>query len=82
MTGTIVGGHASALPTATRATDQVKRLADDAMAQRLGHRFGLRVHVQLRVDALHMEGDGIDAAAKRGGGGLVAVPLGQQAEDP
>ena len=52
------------------------------MAQRLGHGFGLGVHVQLRVDALHVEGDGIDAAAERGGGGLVAVTLGQQAEEP
>src|SRR4029453_9798030 len=51
-----------------RNEPQCAWLTDDAVAQRFGHRFGFRMHVQLRVDALHVEGNRIDAAAKRRGG--------------
>ena len=55
-------------------------LADDALTKRLGDGFGFPRYLQLRVDALHMEADGIDAVAQRGGGRLVAVTFGQEAE--
>ena len=50
-------------------------LSNDAMPQRLRDGLGLGVHLQLGVDALHVEGDGIYAAGEGGGCGLVAMPL-------
>ena len=43
------------------------------MAQRLGYGLGLGVHLQLGLNVLHVEGDGVDAAAERRRRDLVAV---------
>src|SRR5207253_1871816 len=52
--------------------------AHNPAAQRFGYRFGLGMHVQFLVDALHVEGNGVDADAQRGGGGLVVMAFGEK----
>ena len=48
-----------------RETATVVDSPDNLVPQRLGHRFRLGVHVQLIVDALHVERNGVDASELR-----------------
>ena len=55
-----------------------RRTSDQPFAQRLGDRFRLRVHLQLVVDVLQVEGDGVDADAQLLSRSLPVMPVGQQ----
>ena len=56
--------------------------SNHAASQRLAHRFGLGMDVQLFVDAAHVVPDGVQADVHLAGRGLIAVPLGQQGQNP
>ena len=48
-------------------------LSQQIFAQSARHGFGFGVHLQLGVDVLHMEGDGVDAHVQLHRRGLIAV---------
>src|SRR5215469_2374034 len=50
-----------------------RRLADDLAAQGFGHRLRFRMDVQLFVNVLHVEGDGVGADMKHLSRGLEVV---------
>src|SRR5215813_9532502 len=56
--------------------------ADQIAAQRLGDRFGLRVHLELFIDPAHMEGNRIHRYFQFRGRGLIVVAVHQKLEDP
>ena len=55
--------------------------AEQAGSEGLEDRLGLGVDVELPIDVTDVEADGVLAQVQLGGGGLVAVAVGQEPED-
>jgi hypothetical protein len=57
-------------------------LADQSIAHGLGHRFRLRVHLELLVDVAHVRRDRVDADFERNRRGLVVVSFDEELQEP
>src|SRR5713226_8799913 len=69
----IQGGVALSLPPHSKSNQPV--------AQCLGHRLGLRMHLQFLVDVLQMKVDGGGSDSQLCSSGFVVVPFDQQLQD-